>query len=102
MNSNIPPLTAPNKTLSAHRRPSNYNTPRSPSVELSESFSAFTATPVVTSPTKFTSHYKQPTEQHNQFFTPSQLASIKPICSTSQVSDWDFLAAEKYPASHNP
>ncbi|KAG2211292.1 hypothetical protein INT47_006412 [Mucor saturninus] len=103
MNSNIPPLTAPNKTLTAPRRPSNYNTPRSPSVELSDSFSAFTATtPVLTSPTKFTSHYKQPTEQHNHFFSPSQLASIKPICSSSKVSDWDFLATEKYPASHNP
>jgi hypothetical protein len=113
MNSNNIPtlLTAPNKTLTAPRRPSNYNnkttlpSPRSPSLELSDSFSVLTATPTtILSPTKYNiaSHYKQPTEQHYQFFSASQLASIKPICSTAVVTDWDFLATEKYPASHNP
>lgn len=141
MNSqNVPTLlTAPNKTLKAptiaSRRPSNYNIthgsnnnnsnsngnnssnitsplPRSPSLELSDSFSALSAISTTTIPNtiqqqtnKYSNaglhHNKSPTEQHYQFFSTSQLASIKPICSTTSINDWSFLSLEKYPASLN-
>ncbi|KAI8073630.1 hypothetical protein BDF21DRAFT_311887, partial [Thamnidium elegans] len=78
--------------------------PRSPSLELSDSFSVLSpiSQPQV-QPNKYTapSHHKPPVEYHH-FFSASQLASIKPICSATTVTDWEFLSAEKYPASHNP
>ncbi|KAL7330192.1 hypothetical protein PS15p_205168 [Mucor circinelloides] len=135
MNSqNLPSLlTAPNKTLAAppptSRRPSNNNTssvgpnkpntntsplPRSPSLELSDSFSvlssispiASSTTPASTTTTPrfgVSSHHntKSPTEQHGPFFSVSQLTAIKPICSHLTIEDWSFLALEKYPATHN-
>jgi hypothetical protein len=111
-----PPITA--------RRPSNYTNsenksknssnisplPRSPSLELSDSFSALTSqSPTNTiSPTNkynagphYTMTVKSPTEQHHPFFSTSQLITIKPICSNLIVQDWSFLSLEKYPASHN-
>ncbi|KAI9260057.1 Dyggve-Melchior-Clausen syndrome protein-domain-containing protein [Helicostylum pulchrum] len=111
-------LTAPNKTLTApasnSRRPSNFisttnnntplSSPRSPSLELSDSFSVLSAIsqPQV-QPNKYTAplHHKPSVEYHH-FFSASQLASIKPICSATTVTDWEFLSVEKYPASHNP
>lgn len=136
MNSqNLPSLlTAPNKILAApsptSRRPSNNNTsstsagspnksnkitsplPRSPSLELSDSFSALssispiataTSASVATSKFGISSHHntKSPTEQHGPFFSSSQLCAIKPICSNLTIEDWSFLALEKYPATHN-
>ncbi|KAK4515030.1 uncharacterized protein ATC70_002639 [Mucor velutinosus] len=135
MNSqNLPSLlTAPNKTLAGppptSRRPSNNNTPsigpnkpsnmtsplpRSPSLELSDSFSVLSSiSPIATATTpaasaitpKFgiSSHHntKSPTEQHGPFFSVSQLTAIKPICSHLTIEDWSFLALEKYPATHN-
>jgi hypothetical protein len=151
---NVPALvTAPNKTLTAppptSRRHSNTNTnsktksnsnnsssntsplPRSPSLELSDSFSALSAlsptspnqlqhqqqqlqlhqaATAATTTNKYnlgSHHNKLPTEQHqpqqqySQFFSASQLASIKPICSVNQVNNFSFLLVEKYPASHN-
>lgn len=128
-------LTAPNKTFKAptasSRRPSNFDTasnkaknnssnnsntsplPRSPSLELSDSFSALTAlSPTQTSTfskqqqnSKFgvgSHHNKSPTEQHHNFFSTAQLASIKPLCSSETIYDLSFLTVEKYPASHNP
>jgi hypothetical protein len=128
---NVPTLlTAPNKTFTApttaSRRPSNYNSnnstnnitsplPRSPSLELSDSFSALSAMSTAHNTTqpqlqtntnsKYSSvglhHNKLPTEQHYQFFSTTQLASIKPICSTTTLTDWSFLSLEKYPAPHS-
>lgn len=131
-NSSVPRLvTAPNKTLAAPspttaRRPSNYINnenkstkstnniisplPRSPSLELSDSFSVQTLqspTNTISPSNKYNAgtHYamtaKSPTEQHHPFFSNSQLVTIKPICSTLIVEDWSFLSLEKYPASHN-
>ncbi|CAO3654552.1 unnamed protein product [Mucor fragilis] len=135
MNSqNLPSLlTAPNKILAAppptSRRPSNNNTssvgpnkpsnitsplPRSPSLELSDSFSVLssissvatatnTAAPATTPKFGISSHHntKSPTEQHGPFFSVSQLTAIKPICSHLTIEDWSFLALEKYPATHS-
>ncbi|KAL9552222.1 hypothetical protein MBANPS3_003889 [Mucor bainieri] len=137
MNSqNLPSLlTAPNKTLAAppptSRRPSNNNNtstigpnkpssnitsplPRSPSLELSDSFSVLSsispiaaatmpAVPATTPKFGISSHHntKSPTEQHGPFFSASQLTAIKPICSQLTIEDWSFLALEKYPATHN-
>lgn len=149
---NIPPpslVTAPNKTLTAPapttaRRPSantqqnkkssndsSNNTsplPRSPSLELSDSFSALSTAAIASlSPTSPSHHQQQqllqantnkyllgshhnkssidqqqPQQQHSQFFSATQLAAIKPICSATPVNDFTFLSIEKYPASHNP
>ncbi|KAI9346650.1 hypothetical protein BD770DRAFT_172089 [Pilaira anomala] len=107
-------LTAPNKTLTAppstSRRPSSFKTnttpltsPRSPSLELSDSFSVLSPLsqqPSQTLPKQYTSNHKPPLEYH-QFFSSTQLASIKPICSSTTLTDWEFLSLEKYPASHN-
>ncbi|KAF1802275.1 Dyggve-Melchior-Clausen syndrome protein-domain-containing protein [Mucor lusitanicus] len=137
MNSqNLPSLlTAPNKTLAAppptSKRPSSNSNntasvgpnkpanstsplPRSPSLELSDSFSVLSSiSPIATATTpaapattpKFgvSSHHntKSPTEQHGPFFSVSQLTAIKPICSHLTIEDWSFLALEKYPATHN-
>ncbi|CEP19899.1 hypothetical protein [Parasitella parasitica] len=139
MNSqNLPSLlTAPNKTLAAlpptSRRTSSHNSgsnnnsgsntstskgnainsplPRSPSLELSDSFSVLSSiSPITTTAShstapKFTisSHHntKSPTEQHGPFFSPTQLSGLKPICSNVAIQDWSFLALEKYPATHN-
>ncbi|KAI8645737.1 Dyggve-Melchior-Clausen syndrome protein-domain-containing protein [Parasitella parasitica] len=134
MNSqNLPSLlTAPNKTLAAppptsRRSSSNNNSsnntsaskgnainspsPRSPSLELSDSFSVLSSiSPIATATThnvasKFaiSSHHsaKSPTEQHGPFFSPSQLSAVKPICSNATIKDWSFLALEKYPATHS-
>lgn len=136
---NVPTLlTAPNKTFKAptnsSRRPSNFDTaanktnnnsgnnsitsplPRSPSLELSDSFSALSAlSPTQTGTfgnirqqqqnTKYgigSHHNKSPNEYHHNFFSTTQLGFIKPICSSETLDNWSFLSLEKYPASHNP
>ncbi|KAI8366146.1 hypothetical protein BD560DRAFT_401247 [Blakeslea trispora] len=40
-------------------------------------------------------------EQHHPFFSPSQLAGIRPLCSLTEINDWTFLTIEKYPTLHN-
>ncbi|KAI7898687.1 uncharacterized protein BX663DRAFT_442598 [Cokeromyces recurvatus] len=108
-------LTAPNKTLIASssnsRRPSNTNVndtnsdilSRSPSLELSDSFSVLSFTPIKQHPTNNNNLKTSPTiEQHyHPFFSSSQLAFIKPICSNRVIDNWNFLSLEKYSASHN-
>ncbi|KAI9481666.1 MAG: hypothetical protein EXX96DRAFT_481528 [Benjaminiella poitrasii] len=118
MNSQHIQLTAPNRTLIAppsnSRRSSNTNKSesdtsdlqhsRSPSLELSDSFSVLSFTPVKKEQPTLSNNVKSSPiieQYHHPFFSNSQLVYIRPICSNATLDDWQFLSFEKYPASHN-
>ncbi|KAI8967406.1 Dyggve-Melchior-Clausen syndrome protein-domain-containing protein [Mycotypha africana] len=104
---------------------SDVSVPVSPHLELSDSFAALSTsisssatatTPTVkASPYYFNNKYTSQqqiqhstninsptiTENYSPFFSSNQLAKIKPICSTVNITDWSFLSTEKYPSSLN-
>ncbi|KAI8071187.1 Dymeclin [Gilbertella persicaria] len=101
-------ITAPPPTT---RRPSNYvlenNKPNKttpppllPRIQSSEvSFSSLSLQSPTT-PTHKYAHTKSPTE-HHPYFSVSQLAAIRLLCSAVEINDWSFLSLEKYAACYS-